>query len=166
MLDQARKIVDDIQLRIAASEVVQIVLPPSHSTHWWPTFYMGADHNIHGIDPQPARQRLCEIMARLHYACSEPAGDEKYAPRGEVLTSARWRKRNHSNHWEGLKQKRLMTPEQVQLWRDLYDAIDEVIVTTFKNAKRSGHNVLLALATGELSVDKFNQATRAKSDDE
>jgi len=75
--------------------------------------------------------------------------------KGSLLTNESKIGRNLK--WEGCRDLRSMNKDLVPVIRDLYDAIADALIETNEYARREGQNILLSLASGEMSVEGFNE---------
>lgn len=143
-----------------------IALPASDSKHWWPSFYQGkasASNENHA-----ARKSLAYALAELStlsgeftHACKSEeknAGKlthEEYSIYGAGCSTREcWQGRNT---WSGGRLY-LFNPRVAELFRIIYDAIGLSLELTDADGRRAGNNLLMELATGQLSIDEFNAA--------
>lgn len=149
-----------------------IALPCSESVHWWPSFYQGSSHFSN--ENHAARKSLAYALAEL----STLAGELIYAPELDENGAGKLTHEEYSIYgtghstrecWQGLHtwsggRLYLFNPRVAELFRIIYDSIGLSLSLTDADGRRAGNNLLMELATGELSIDEFNEAYIPPSD--
>jgi len=134
---------------------IEIIQVPE-VTHGFPGFYAGRPRGLPSdSERNDPRSRLQVLMAKLILQVSKPLRSDTWTGRQAILTNES--KIGRNLRWEGFRDVRSISKVLVPIIRDLYDAIADALIETNEYARREGQNILLSLASGELSVEGFNE---------
>lgn len=158
-----------LEIKAGNNDQELVVVAPPHVWHWWPQLYMGSPRGMEHYGS--AHERLEQVIAKLAVAVSQPVDSTKstfnrlsYTKTGEKgpgsLTTKRFSELSGYGHvWGSTSHHRVIRREVANLIRELYESVAEALIETYDGALKDGHDLILELAAGRLTIDKLNEAT-------
>lgn len=140
------KALDELVAAIEASEGSEVVIGPTRSYAHEGLYEGNAD--------QAKREQLREALHQLLRSVAITAPQGASYRYWESILSTGGRRSIPSKDWTGL----LIVPVGfLDAWNDLDLAIAETVCSAYNAGLARGSNLLLGLARGEITVDKFNE---------
>lgn len=127
-------------------EGTELVVTGEPTAHWWEGYY----ESLPSCCSHNTRDEIRKAYVKLVYLLGTTT--DEYVPFDD-------RRLYSLGKWESSSISMRFKPAALKALRNLDEAIRKSLMETYEYARREGHNILLELARGELSVDEFNQQT-------